>query len=153
MKVLLGVIVPTLLLAGPAFAQTNCTTNYVGTMAYTNCYTQGNQGTQPPGGIYSPNYATSGIFDPNSAVKGAQAAQELDRIRNRNMANYALSHGQPEQAIKYLYAAGDITDAIALQNYLVKSQERNAAPPPQRDSQAEDGQPRTIDGVVYTPRQ
>lgn len=108
----------------------------------------------------SPSQRSSGNFqsvqyDPNAYLEGAQAAQQLDQIRNRNMAYYALSNDQPEKAVKYLYAAGDIDQAEALEDRLAVSQgqQSQAAVKVTRVSAptSNDSHPITIDGVVYTP--
>ena len=150
MKILAGLITPIILLSGPAAAQTtNCTTNYVGSVAYTSCSNLAQSQGQ------SLNYASQ--FDPNAFVKGAAAGQQFQKIQNENLAYYALAHGQPERAIKYLYTAGDIQQAQALEDRLNATRQASAVGDANNQNLSDNNRPTesdrpvTVDGIVYTP--
>lgn len=111
---------------------TNCVTNYVGATAYTRCNAPHHGGNFP---------ATA--YDPNAFTNGADDAQAYDKIRNRNLAYAALSNNQPEAAVKYLYAAGDIDQAMAVEKQIDKKRAAQTVTQPPKSE--------TVNGVVYTP--
>jgi hypothetical protein len=132
-----------LLLISSSHAQsqtTNCTSQVAGNTTYTTC--QKNQSLQ------SGNFA-SVQYDPNAFTKGAQQAQEFAQIRGRNMAGSALAHNNPEQAIKYLYEAGLIEEAQALEDRIALKQQQTTS----RQAATKNSKPIIVDGVLYTPYQ